>query len=205
MPTSDLNQVYSKYIPSSVPCCGEIRYVFPFKDDESSYVFPYSKGAFWVNFRVGRFFQNGMSRTEPIRLSLILRTADNMEHYLLPSKEYRPHTWYSTYWPIPSMPFVDGVGVSLQIEPSGQSEKGDVRVELQGFDRNVSPPSDQYVLTREDGRPLFLFKQSSSSRSCKREASIHDVLDEDGQVTQDMNQELDGFPLRPIGLHQEWV
>jgi hypothetical protein len=208
MPNPKEEHVLVKSIPGHVSWGNQILYTFPWRDEQRSteevdaYRFPYSPGTFWVNFRVSRFQENGILRTDGVRLRLVVRTASNEVVEILPWKVYYPPSWYSMRWPLPSLPYVEGVGIWLEME---HQESPRNQVDLQGFD-GAYPKADRYVAIDEEDRHVMLFHQEQDVRvgrdgveKEKEVASIHDLFDEDLPATHGVSPaEVDGVALFPL-------
>lgn len=207
MPNPVEERVLLKTIPVTASCAAKTLYTFHGHDEIHStaeidtYRFPYSPGTFWVNFRVRRSQGNGILCTERIRIRLVVRTAAEDVIELLPWRMYHPPSWYSTRWPLPSLPFSNSVGIWLEVE---HQEQGVNHVELQGFD-GLSPRSNKYVLVDEEDRHRLLFQQEHAVRTGPENtpwvASIHDLFDDELPATHGISPtEIDGIPLFPLAL-----
>lgn len=205
-PPDTYSLVYQKTIPPSVPWKANVEYHFPSRDetrstsDVSAYRFPFSAGTFWINFRVSTFYENGVLRTELLRMRVVVRTADGATHDLISWRAYPPHQWWSTRWPIPSLPCAEGMGVWLEV--AGLEVGEQVKVELQGFE-GMYEVSSHYVLVDEEDRHRFLFQWQAPVRregSGVGVGSIHDLFDEELPATHGVSPlEVDGVPLFPLG------
>lgn len=213
MPNPPEEELLPKTIPEHVSWGKQVRYTFPWRDESYSsqevdaYRFPYSPGTFWMNFRMGCFQENGVLRVDGTRVRVIVRTAAAEVIEVLPWRLYRTAGWYSLRWPLPSLPFAEGVGIWLETEHQ-ESSRG--MVEIQGFD-GAYPLADRYVLIDEEDRHMMLFQQERSvrgtsqgdreSRKEKRIAAIHDLFDADLPATHGVSPaEMDGVPLFPLAL-----
>lgn len=208
-PSDTYSIVYMKTLPASVPWSGKIHYQFPSRDEERStsevnaYRFPFSAGTFWINFRVGAFHKNGVLRTQPLQMRLMVCTADGSTHDLISWRSYLPNQWWATRWPIPSFPCAEGMGVWLEVIRTGVEEGLEVKVELQGFE-GMYEGSSHYILVDEEDRHRFLFQWQSPVRGGgkggKGLGSIHDMFDEELPATHGVSPlEVDGVPLFPLG------
>lgn len=212
MPNPKEEHVLAKRIPGHAAWGTQVLYLFPWRDEQRSteeidaYRFPYSPGTFWVNFRVSRFQDNGILRTDGVRLRLVVRTATEETVEILPWKVYYPPSWYSLRWPLPSLPYVEGVGIWLEMERQESSRN---QIEIQGFD-GAYPRTDRYVAVDEEDRHVLLFQQEREVRSGSRGrtgkeevASIHDLFDEDLPATHGISPaEVDGVALFPLALER---
>jgi len=215
MPNPPPDELLPKTIPGHVSWGKQVRYTFPWRDESYSsqevdaYRFPHSPGTFWMNFRMSRFQENGILRTDGVRVRVIVRTAAAEVIEVLPWRVYHTAGWYSLRWPLPSLPFAEGVGIWLETDRQ-ESSRG--IVEIQGFD-GAYPRSDRYVLLDEEDRHLLLFQEerdvavyrsgSSGSGSKKKPvlATIHDLFDEDLPATHGISPtEIEGVPLFPLAL-----
>lgn len=211
MPNPEEAHVLSKTIPGHASWSSQILYTFPSKDEKWStqevdaYRFPYSPGTFWVNFRVSRFQENGILRTDSVRLRLVVRTTSKETVEILPWKIYF-NSWYSLRWPLPSLPYADGVGIWLEIE---HQESSRCQVEIQGFD-GVYPRADRYVVVDEEDRHVLLFQQEREVRAGpwhpekeKDVGGIHDLFDMDLPATHGISPaEIEGVALFPLALRR---
>lgn len=207
--------VHSKQIPRSASWGSHVRYTFPFKEssdveEQGLYRFPYSPMTFWVNFRIGLFYQNRNTRTDSVRVRLYVVTAEGDESDLISWKFYRPHKWYSTRWPLPSLPSDAGCsGIYLQLDTTSHDSISLFRVDLQGFE-NVYQPSGNYILIDEEDRHSYLFKREQNVKTGRIQGgdigSIHDLFDGDLPPTHGCDpREIDGICLFPLGSQQELV
>lgn len=200
--------VYSKQIPPSIRWSSQIRYTFPLQDNTHIYKLPYSSTTFWVNFRLGKFYKNGNSKTDLIRARLYVITADGCEFEIISWNYYRPCRWYSTRWPIPSLPHSNQGGVFLELDTAEDSPSL-YRIELQGFD-SIYQLSENYILIDEEDRHYYLFKYEKNLEKYRINGgnigSIHAIYDYDLLPTHGIdNNEIDGVPLFPLGSRQEYV
>lgn len=216
--TETYSMVHSKQIPLSASWGGHVRYTFPTREgditkDESRqeiYRFPYSPMTFWVNFRIGLFYQNGNTRTDCVRARLYVITAEGIESNLISWKCYCPNKWYSTRWPLPSLPsFNQENGIYLQIDTSTHDSTFLVRIDLQGFE-NVYQPSGNYILIDEEDRHSYLFKRELNVKTGRIQGgdtgSIHDIFDNDLLATHGCDSnEIEGICLFPLGSQRELV
>lgn len=213
MPNPKEEHVLVKSIPGHASWGSQVLYVFPWRDEQQStaevdaYRFPYSPGTFWVNFRVSRFQENGILRTDGVRLRLVVRTATGDSITIVPWRVYYSPSWYSLRWPLPSLPYADGVGIWLEME---HQESPRHQVEIQGFD-GAYPKADRYVAVDEEDRHVLLFHQEREVRvgpwdwvGREREvASIHDLFDEDLPATHGVSPaEVDGVALFPLAVRR---
>lgn len=203
-------ELLPKTIPGHVSWGKQVRYTFPWRDESYSsqevdaYRFPHSPSTFWMNFRMSRFQENGILLVEGTRVRVIVRTAAAEVIEVLPWRVYRTARWYSLRWPLPSLPFAEGVGIWLETDHQ-ESSRG--VLEIQGFDA-AYPRSDRYVLLDEEDRHLLLFQEerdvasgSGSGGSKKKSvlATIHDLFDEDLPATHGISPaEIEGVPLFPL-------
>jgi hypothetical protein len=204
MPNPKEDRVLVKTIPGHASWGSQVLYTFPSKDEKWStqevdvYQFPYSPGTFWVNFRVSRFQENGILCTDSVRLRLVVRTAAGDSITIVPWKVYST-SWYSVRWPLPSLPFVEGVGIWLEMEHPLSYRN---QVEIQGFD-GAYPRADRYVLVDEEDRHVLLFQEERDVRAGqdKTVANIHDLFDENLPATHGVSPaEVDGVALFPLAL-----
>lgn len=213
MPNPIEEQIIPKRIPGHVSWGKQVVYTFPWRDESRSsqeidaYRFPHSPGTFWMNFRFNGFQENGILRTNGVRMRLVVRTAASEVIEVLPWRVYVSPSWHSMRWPLPSFAFSGDGGIWLEIEHQAYPRSV---VEIQGFD-GAYPLADRYVLVDEEDRHMLLFQQERSVPSGLSQeynkkpvmAAIHDLFDTDLPATHGVSPaEIDGVPLFPLALAQ---
>jgi hypothetical protein len=201
MPTSPDSRTREKSTTESAPWGTRIHYTFQEEDKEHSteevyaYRLPYSKQTFWTDFRVCAFQANGMILPDPIRVQIVVQTADGSRSTLLPWCSCSPQRWASTRWAIPSLFFPLSAPSAVWFEIMTNQTK-EVRLELQGF-QAWYPESDRYFLVDEQDKRQFLFQQERAvvvSPAQPSTGSIHEIYHEEQVPTHGVD------PLEAVGV-----
>jgi hypothetical protein len=143
--------------------------LFQFKNEDakidaqnnSFYIFPYSKNTFWTNFKYSCWGINDSIR-EDLKISIILITSDGYTYEIVPEEEVRQHTWYTTVWPIPSVKTSNKAGIYFKIKPfQNKHLKYFLRITLLGY-LNLFPNANHYLLLSPLDTYQFVFHKNES-------------------------------------------